>query len=247
MVDSRKDSRPKKGRDDSTNAVVYVNGNPCWDIAADEVAFAMKVEQKGKDFLFLPAIRQHTDAVDKKGFAYENKVAVRDSASPMKISGDDFELIPLDEKPLRAFVDTHFTRLYGVSDQDQDVMKHKKYLDEHPYLKTRIFREGVQGIGAYVSEEDEVDELDVLDISIDLSDERKIEIVQDLYSPTKNRVEEILMVHHVKEPSEKSYQTWRKASTSKFNTRKKKFITRENYDVLEQVYDGLAISIDGIE
>lgn len=243
MADTQKDTQPVKGK--TTNAVNYVNGVPKWDIAADEVAYALIIEQKGRDYIFAPVLRQHTDAQSKKGFAYANKVALREAIPAMKISGEEFELPLIDEQPYINFVDDHFVSILGTASDDKE--QHRKYLDERPSLKVRIFKEGIQGTTIEDEDEDESSNLDLFDISIGIgSEDREVALFHELFSPTKGRKERINMVHRLKDASEKEYQLWRKSSTRKFNPRKKKFITKENYDVLEKIYDDLVVSVDGM-
>jgi hypothetical protein len=246
MADTQKDSQPKE-----SNAIAYKKGIPVWDISALEVAYLLRLEQKGKDYWLVPVLKQHTDLQEKAGFTYQHKQALQKSTPAMKMStGDEFEIAPLDEAPLREFVDEHFVRLIGTTSDDKDI--HKQYLDEHPYLKTRIFREGVQGITVREKEEEDDffedgdDAVDLFDISVGLEEEREVHLFQELFDPGKGKRVTVDMTHTVKDPSEKAYQTWRKASTRKFNSRKRKFITRENYDVLEKLYDGIVVSVSGL-
>ena len=228
-----------------TNAVVYKDGIPKWDVAADEVAYVFTHTEKGTDYLFVPVLRQHTDPQSKKGFSYANKTALREATPAMKMSGDEFELPIADERPYEQFVDEHFVRIVGTSVEDPAT--HKAWLNERPHMKVRIFKEGVQGISREVSEDEGVG-ADIFDImaAVTTSDEREIELFQELFSVEKGKKERLVMVHKLKEASEKEYQSWRKSSTRKFNPRKRKFIAKENYDVLEKIYDDLVNSIEGM-
>jgi hypothetical protein len=242
VADTQKDTQPVKGK--TTNAVVYVDGIPKWDVLSDEVSYALLLEQRGKEFIFVPVLRQHTDSQAKKGFAYANKVALRDAIPPMKMKGREYELPLADEKPYIDFVDDHFVRILGTSSDNVD--EHKAYLDERPHLKVRIFREGVEGLEVKEAEEDE-GPMDIFDISVGVGeDEIELDFIHDLFSPTKNRKERINITHKVREASEKEYQLWRKSSTRKFNPSKRKFTTQENYDVLEKIYNDLIVSVDGM-
>ena len=242
MADTQKDTQPVKGK--TTNAVVYINAIPKWDIAADEVAYALLLEQRGREYIFVPVLRQHTDSQGKKGFAYANKVALREAIPAMTMKGQEYELPLANEDPYVDFVDDHFVCILGTA--SEDVAQHKAFLDERPHLKVRIFKEGVQGLEVKETEEEEAP-LDLFDISVGINDEeRELLFIHDLFSPDKNRKERINIIHRIRDASEKEYQLWRKSSTRKFNPKKRKFITQENYDVLEKIYDDLASSVDGM-
>jgi hypothetical protein len=235
----KKDSRTESKK--PTNAVVFKSGIPKWELTADEIAYPFIVEQKGTEFLTFVVLRQHTDVQDPKGFAYAYKHALQAATTDTRLDANVMEPGFFNEIPFRKFVDTHFAGLLATS--AKSVEEQRVYLDAHPFEKTRIFTECVQGIAV-----DETvvlaDPEALLDLTLaDMSHE--ITLVQNLYSPETDDVRTIQLTHNCEEETEKDYQTWRKAKKSRYNIRKKELSTLENYDVMDALYNRMVRSVEG--
>jgi hypothetical protein len=240
MADTSKNTQSKKV--EFTQAVTYVDGNPVWDLAADHVAYVLMMADNR---LFIPVLRQHTDPKDRQGFWKEEASALKRSVSGIKFKGDNLQLGEPNESFFRDFVDNHFEYLYGTSTDDVDA--HRKYLDVHSYMKTRIFKEGVQGVAHDEPEDDVVDQesVPIFDIMVGES-EREIEIYQTLFSIEKKRMEPLFMVHTLREVKETDYQKYRKATTRQINARKRKLVSLDDYYLLSSIYDGLVQNVGGV-
>jgi hypothetical protein len=244
MTDARKKTQSEK---EGTFAVVYVNGTPTWDFHADYVAYVLGMGASADRVpIMVPVLRQHTDPVEKRGFRLENASALRRSVAGLKFRGDNLQLGEPNEGPYRDFVDEHFEFLYGTSTDDRAV--HGKYLDERPYLKGRIFREGVQGI-SYEDVEEELPEEDAEESSVPIFDimagetDREIQVYQTLFSMERKRPETVEMTHTLREVRELDYQKYRKATTRQLNARARKLKSVEDYNLLSSIYDGLVKSV----
>ena len=233
--DSRTESKEK------TNAVVFKSGVPQWELTADEISYPFLVEQKGTEFLTFVVLRQHTDVQDPKGFSYAYKHALQAATTDTRLDANVMEPGIFNEIPFRKFVDEHFAGLlHSTSNKLAD---HQAYLNNSPYLKTRIFNECVQG--TTVSETvAEADPETLLNLA--LADmEHKITLFQNLYCPSTDDVRTVVLVHNCEEETEKDYQTWRKAKKSRYDIRKKNLSTLENYDVMEALYNRMVRSVEG--
>jgi len=228
-----------------TYALTYIDDVPKWDFGADLVTYSLLMP---KNRLLVPAIRQHTDMEARKGFFREEIEALKRSVAGIKFRGDTMEIGDVNEVPLWNFVDMHFERFFGVEPDDPEL--HKKYLDEHCSIKTRIFREGVQGI-TYEEPDDDSSEIDSNDISFQLyditaiEDNKEIELYQHLYSVEKKRVEQVYMTHVISMMSESDYQRYRRATTRKINARKRTMVSLEDYFSQNALYNKLIVRIDG--
>lgn len=235
--DSRTESKAKQ-----TNAISLTpKGVPQWELTADEIGYPLMIESQGKEYLSGVVVRQHTDAQAKTGHNYAYKTALRNATTDTRLDANVMEPGFFDEKPFRSFVDEHFVRLLFTSQTDTD--KQRVYLDQHPFLKTRIFQECVQGIGVDARLQS-ADPEDLLDLTLeDFS--HSITLSQNVYNPANDDVREIRLIHYCEEETEKDYQTYRKARKSQFNIKKKNLSTLENYDVMESLYDKMARSVEG--
>lgn len=239
MADTRKDTQSTK--DERSFALTYVDNTPVWDVKADLITFALPMKD-GK--LMLPVLRQHTDPEAKTGFFKEAAFALKKATSGIKLKGDNIELPDLNEAPLQNFVDAHFDHFVGVS--SDNFSAHRAWLDARPFMKSRIFREGVQGI-SYEAPEESLDSGDdfIFDI-MESEKEREVEIFQKLFSVEKTRVETVVMSHFVREVTENIYQKYRKATTRQLNSRQKKLTNLEDYSLLSEVYNDLIVRVDGM-
>ena len=239
MADTSKKTQSEKV--EFTQAVNYVDGNPVWDFHADHVAYVLMMADNR---LFVPVLRQHTDLKERRGFWKEEATALKRSVSGIKFKGDNLQLGEPNESFFRDFVDAHFEYLYGTSTDDVDA--HRKYLDVHPYMKTRTFKEGVQGVSHDEPEDEVLDQesVPIFDIMVGET-EREIELLQTLFSIEKKRMEPIYMTHTLREVKETDYQKYRKATTRQINARKRKLVSLDDYYLLSSIYDGLVQSVSG--
>lgn len=235
MADSRKDTRSKE---EKSFALTYLDEKPVWDFSADLVAYALGM---AGNTVLVPVLRQHTNPEEKRGFFTENAAALRLAASGIKVKGDDMEIPEPNEKPLRDFIDLHFEFLFGVSSSDVDV--HKAFLDENPYIKSRIFREGVDGVQGS-DEEEEVKSNFIFDI-MSPNRERDVDTQQILFSIERNRAERVVLTHKMAEVTDAIYREYKGATTRKVQARTRKVFAMEDYNVLSNVYNKLVISISG--
>ena len=234
----KKDSRAESK---ATHALILERGIPRWELTADEIGFPLLVEARGKEFLTVIVLRQHTDPQAKTGYSYAYKHALRKATTDTRLDSNVMEPGFFDETPFRKFVDEHFVRMLYTAQNDPEAQK--LYLDKRPFLKTRIFTECVQAIQL----EDEIESADpesLLDLTLeDFS--HSITLSQNIYCAGTDDIREIKLVHRCEEESEKDYQTWRKARKSRYNIRKKNLSTLENYDVMEALYDRMVRSVEG--
>lgn len=239
----------KKSEDSVTNAVAYLDNLPVWDVSADEVCFPILVEMnykgKFKEFVLFPALSQHTDRQSKKGFAYENKKVLRATISDMKIRGDEMQFASSDESAIHKFVDLHFTRFHNATISHEEQIA---YLNKNSFLKTKIFREGIEGIS--LKEQDvelvgEGEDIDIFSINFDNPVE-EISLTQELFSPEKGRLEEIDITHFWGPATDPDFAAFKKATHQTYNSRKRTFVARENYDVLEQLYNSKVTKVEGM-
>lgn len=237
MADALKDTQ--SAQESRSYALTFVDGNPVWDFKADLVSYSL-VAKDGK--LLVPVLRQHSNPESKNGFNKAVSAALKRAVSGITLKGDNIELPELNETPLRDFVDDQFDHFIGVSTDDYKV--HKEWIDSHTYVKTRIFKEGVQGISYEAPEIEEEGNDFIFDI-MESDQQREVEVFQNLFSVEKMRTETVFMTHILREVSDTVYQRYRKATTRQLNARQRKLTSLEDYSLLEGVYDELAIRVDG--
>ena len=237
MADALKDTQSTQ--EERSFALTYVDSTPVWDFGADLVSFAL-VSKDGK--LMVPVLRQHTDPQAKTGFSKAVAAALKHAISGIKLKGDNIELPELNEAPLRDFVDTHFDHFIGVSSDDYAV--HVAWLNQRPFIKERIFKEGVQGISYENPEVEDFGSDFIFDI-MESDQTREVELFQKLFSPEKMRVETVYLKHVLKEVTDSVYQKYRKATVRQLNARQKRLTSFEDYNLMVEVYDELVLSIDG--
>lgn len=241
MTDSPKDSQSPT----TTTAVTYIDGVPHWDVGADQVIYRMMLELSKDGTLIEEPLRvvmnQHTDMQAKKGSAYEHKQTLRAATTNMKMHGDEMDIPDMNEKPLHQFVDKHFAGFLKVDIPEE---QHKPWLNANSFMKTRIFRECIQGIAL---QEDVAEEVptEITQLRLVVGEEL-IPLVQTLYSDKEDRAEEIKIRHTWGPAAEGDYHKHRRSSSQSFNSRKRTFTSRENYDVLEQLYDDKIHSVEGM-
>lgn len=225
------------------HALRIADGKPVWDISADEVVYRLLIEQGNRDYVVYPRIRQHKDLQERKGFFYDYKSTLQEAVPALRVEGSEIEIPSLEEKPVIRFVDKYFEGFYGT-DRDDDVDAHRRFLDARPWLKMRIFDECIQGEA--VSDDGFEEEVSLLDIDIFEQGDVSVTLEQVLFDPEEEREHLVKMKHVLRKETEADYRKYTKAVSRKFNSRKRMFITQENYDVLNSLYNDMIIEIDGM-
>src|SRR6185369_4315862 len=84
----------------------------------------------------------------------------------------------------------------------------------------------------------------VFDITADFGE--KIDVYQDIYDPTTDKVVRVDMIHKYRQPTEAQYREFRNARRQKYLQRKNLWTITESHGTLEKLYDSVVTSISGM-
>lgn len=216
-----------------STALVYVDDKPFWELTVPEIAYPLTIEQDGRDFRFYCHLKPYR--------AYELKKTLGEVGGTGKMVGKEMEILPDNDQFYKPLCDSCFLRFTGTSsDQPED---HKAYLDENPWMKLRIVKEGFGGIMLDFSEDHQP--VSALTFTLRSDAGSRVATHQTLYSPEREIEDDVKLVHHLCRDTELDYQRWDKASKRKVNLRTSEWRLDPNYDVLEGLYKDLIRKADG--
>lgn len=73
----------------------------------------------------------------------------------------------------------------------------------------------------------------------------KISVSHWIYDPSSEQIVEAVTEHSYTQPSEALHRKYRRARNNKLNNRKQVWLVREDYDLLETLYDEIVTSVSG--
>ena len=219
-----------------SNVILYVDDSPRYELTGQEIVFPLNVEQDGSDF-------RAFFRMSPPDRAYEIKEFLDDLISRRRASdtGIETEVQSADDARCRAFVDKHFLGFYGLEKEASDDAQ-RKFLDDNPHLKMRVFREGYDAIRKS-PEDDAAPAKARLRIGAEAAPEISIRGRLLLYCPERQAEQSISIAHHLRRENELDRRKHTKAFT--VIERRDLALVRCNWDVLEGMYDEMVIRLDG--
>ncbi len=222
---------PEVGESEETESIEMAD-RPYWDLAGAELVYPLTIEEQGKEFDVYFVMTNFA--------VFETEKVRADSVAPVKVEGQEFETGRENPKSIIEFVDEHFVKMLGVSGDSQ---RHRDFLDERPYLKTRLWREVITRPGLHYEEDELPQDTDL--ISLSESPERWYELRPILYCPNRKVEAELKLRHCLRKSGQVDFNDFEKAVGGRYHTKLKEFRTTYDYGKLRQIYSNLVSSFEG--
>lgn len=235
-----------------TGQGVTIGPKLSWELESEEIIFPFLLQVGAKDAPLFVHMRPYR-AEDLKQYLTE-------TAPSVKLEDDETSEI-VRNKPERTaiFFWKHFKRLSvnGDSASECDLAKQRQWILDHPRfdLPNKAVLDGFGGIAT--KREPQPDEetangngtaLAPVDIfSIDLEPTTSVPLTQRLYLPAAAQIVALEMQHNFRRETAAEYQRYERATERQLVHRKRQAYQRTtNHSVIEQLYNSLIESVDGM-
>jgi hypothetical protein len=226
MSDTQKESR---------NAVVYIDGVPQLELAADHYIYP--VTTPDEQFKLYVKIRVYESYAIKK--FYDQILPRRQRRS----NAESITRIP-DATDMRQFVMDHVEELIGVvleDGQSPSLEEQKQWLRENPLFVERIFREGIDRVSRANEKRQEPGKL----VMLLGQKEVKIPLRLRLYSTERNCEEILTPVMVMERLSESDRHQYHTAINLIENSKFGESYSEANWDVIEQLCNQRLFRFEG--
>lgn len=215
----------------SESSIIWDGTKPIQDFTKT-TAYPLEIKHKGKS---IPVYAYLTPYAPE-----ELKSVLKSGTSGYRREKRDVEIVREDRQIYTPLCDAHFVKLGNASGTPEE---QRAFLDRYPELKPSIVEFGFGGL--QLEQDDRVDtaSVDVLDISVELSD--AVRCFQDIYDPVTDKVVRVTFLHAHRHPTEGQFRTYRGARRNKFISTKTLWTVAEQHNTLEKLYDEVIESVDG--
>jgi len=222
---------------DARNAVVYIDDQPCLDLAAD--VFTYPVDTPDEQFTLMVSMRAYKPYPVKK--FYDQCIPKRKQRSSVEraIEAPDYT-------DLRAFVLDHFLSFEGAELEDGSeptIEQQRQWLKENPVFLERIFRNGIEKVGAPGKAEPSGESGKA--VLLFGQREHHIPLEIGLYSPETGTRETLRFTAHLERLSQSQKHQYDKAISVIENSRRNELYQENNWDVIEQIANQALKRLDG--
>jgi hypothetical protein len=222
---------------DARNAVVYIDGEPHLDLAADVYTYPILLpDERHKLMVSMRAYKPYS----VKKF-YDQCIPKRKqrSAAERSIESPDYE-------QMHAFVMEHFISFTGAQLEDGSeptIEQQREWLKANPVFQERIFRFGMDTVGRRRNPDLEAEAGNV--VLLFGQREHRIPMESRLYSPERQCEEAIQYTAHMERLSQSQKHQYAKAIAVIENARRGELYQESNWDVIEQLTDHSLKRLDG--
>ena len=214
-----------------SSAISYVDAKPVWNLDAI-TAFPIELKQQsGKNTPVYVYLSPYT--------ASELKAVLKQTISGYKRDKKDVEMVSGDNSIYSSIFDNHFIKL-GNATGTPDAQR--AWINKYSELKPSIVEHTYGGLRRDPVEDAAEDTM--LDISAELSS--KSDVYQTLYDETTSAVVRVDMSHNYTHPTEAQYRKFKNARRSKFVGKGSIWTISESHGTLEELYDAVVTSVDGV-
>jgi hypothetical protein len=206
------------------HAVTYVNDVPMLELLADE--FILPVQTRDERWKLLIHMKPYQPYAVKKFYDQVLPRRKRRTASETQVQVPDYA-------DVRAFVMEHFVRFEGAllpDGTEPTVQQQRQWLAENPEFVERIFRDGIDRVGARQQAQDPDVGKPVLMFGVQ---ELKTPLEFPLYSPERKTDETVSVVAVQEQWTESERRQYEKAITFIENSRRGESYSEANWDVIE--------------
>ncbi len=233
MPDSRKkaDTQPQT----FSTAAVLINEVPHYELTAESIAYPLEGYTgtvRWRAYFHLKPIpeREFIKTFDHLSDALEFKAEQRDVLS----------LDSGNRSAVRDVVMGHFVRIEGLA-KDAPVEKQKQWLQANANIQSRIWTEGVNGVG--VDEEQMSEgELDILSGK----SSNEIALFHKLYCPETGLVERISLRYALRDETVADRNQFDSVTKSLVDLRRDVRKIRENYNVISTLFGSILTGASGL-
>lgn len=223
------------------SAVASATGHkPCWDLAAPEVGFPIRVERGGKEYEVYAVLAQPYNPDKLIEAITKNRGGYKRTASKL-------ETVVGDDALFSALTDDLFVRLDGTSPTDRPTQL--KFLEGNFKLKVRLTREGLGGIvldREPAAEQDVSEPFSLLPLSLDVTSEVVIPVHQFLWDPRTCQKVDVKMQHILRPETEKDWRLWSRTSSETFTKQNSQWTDTVNWWDRLKLYDQMILRLQGM-
>jgi len=233
---------------------VKVGKAVAWELTAEELIYPFTLQIGSKSAPLFVHLKPYR-AADLKTLLTETAYAVKYEDE------DTSEIVKSKPEKIDGFFWKHFIRISGhgrpLADGDPNEEKQKEWIRSNPRfdIPHKAVMDGFGGIATKTDIDAEIDEaangngnveaeLDIFAIDMDVT--KSIALTQRLCVPDTG-VAELVMTHHFRRETAAEYRRYETATDKQLINRKRQAYQRAvNHDVIENLYDGLVESVDGV-